>query len=82
MFMMPGKKNEWLSVGVTKCKDKQASGLKYQNLGPVYTLPFSNDNGTKSCRFSLPFTLKCFRNRHQMKAILKTARVEKMYCVL
>ena len=54
--------------------------LRIQNtsidLGPVYTIPFSNENGTKSCRFGLPFTLKRFRNRHQMKTILKTARFE------
>ena len=52
--------------------------------GPVYTIPFSNENGTKSCRFGLPFTLKRFRNRHQMKTILKTARFEngmKRFCV-
>ena len=28
-----------------------------------------NENGAKSCRFGLPFTLKLFLNRHQMKAI-------------
>ena len=44
--------------------------------GPVYTIPFSNENGTKSCRFGLPSTLKRFRNRHQLKTILKTARFE------
>ena len=28
--------------------------------GPVYTIPFSNENGTKSLRFGLPFTLNVF----------------------
>ena len=32
------------------------------NLGPVYTIPFSNKNGTKSYRFGPPFTLKHFRD--------------------
>ena len=35
-----------------------------------------NENGTKSCRFGLSFTLRRFHNRHQMKTILKTARFE------
>ena len=45
-------------------------------LGPVYTITFSNENGTKSCRFGLPFTLKRFRNRNKMKTILKTEWIE------
>ena len=47
----------------------------HNDLGPVYTIPFSN-NDMKSCRFGLPFTLKRFRNKHQMKTILKTPQFE------
>ena len=39
--------------------------LLNQNLGPVYTMPFSIENGTKS-----------FLNWHQMKTILKMAQFE------
>ena len=42
----------------------------------VYTMLFSNENGKKSCCSGLPFKLKRFHNRHQMKTILKTARFE------
>ena len=42
-------------------------------LSPVYSIPLSFENGTKSYRFGVPFTLKRFRNRHQMMVILKTA---------
>ena len=37
--------------------------------GSVYTVALSDENGTKSCRFSLPFTPERYRNRHQMKTI-------------
>ena len=31
---------------------------KKKTLYPVYTIPLLNKNGTKSCQFGLPFTLK------------------------
>ena len=43
---------------------------------PRLHTPFSNENGTISCRFGLPFTLKRFRNRQRMKTIMKTVRFE------
>ena len=73
------KKITWaLVIFQVECKkmNKQTRSVRYIVSGPVYTIPFSNENGTKSYRFGLPFTLKRFRNRHQMKTILKTARFE------
>ena len=43
---------------------------------PVYTILFSNENGKKSCRVGLSFTLKRFLNRHRMQTILKMGRFE------
>ena len=37
---------------------------------------FSNEDGTNSCRVSLPFSLKRFCNEHEMKSILETGRSE------
>ena len=50
----------------------ELESIQAEDSGPVYTILFSNEDGTKSCRFGLPFSLKCFHNRHQMKTILKT----------
>ena len=45
-------------------------------LGPVYTIPFSNENGMKPCRFGLPFTRKRCRKRYEMKTLLETVLFE------
>ena len=38
-------------------------------LGPVYTIPFSYEDGTEMFRFGLPSTLYRFPIRHQMKTV-------------
>ena len=38
-------------------------------LGPVYTIPFSYEDGTEMFRFGLPSTLYRFPIRHQMKIV-------------
>ena len=38
------------------------TGLSSAEIKTAYTTLFSNENGAKSCRFRLPFTLRCFRN--------------------
>ena len=48
-------------------------------LGPVYTIPFSNERSTKSCQFGLLFTRKHFRNGHKMKTIWKNGMICKQH---
>ena len=38
-------------------------------LGPVYTIPFSYEDGTEMFCFGLPCTLYRFPIRHQMKTV-------------
>ena len=38
-------------------------------LGPVYTIPFSYEDGTEMIRFALPSILYRFPIRHQMKTV-------------
>ena len=38
-------------------------------LGPVYTLPFSNEDGTEMFHFGLPSTWYRFSIQHQMKTV-------------
>ena len=68
--------SEALVPSVRGLKYKKGRAVKldkrFDAFGPVYAKTFSNENGTKSCRIGLSFTLKRFRNRHQMKTILKT----------
>ena len=39
------------------------------SLGPVYTIPFSYEDGIEMFRFGLPSTLYRFPIRHQMKTV-------------
>ena len=38
-------------------------------VGPVYTIPFSYEDGIELFRFGLPSTLYRFPIRHQMKTV-------------
>ena len=38
-------------------------------LGPVYTIPFSYEDGMEMFRLGLPYTLYRFSIRHQMKTV-------------
>ena len=54
------------------------------DLGPDYTMPVQNENGTILLRFALPFILKRIRIRCKMKTLMKTVRYEndaKRFCV-